>query len=194
MNKITCIYFLLFIVIINASCTKDSQTLSVSSSQQSSATKTHFIGEHFGGGIVFYVDQSGKHGIIAALADFEEPAPWPKKDTLTGAGSAKLGAGRNNCNKIFKAQGNPQNEADDYAVIECVQLTENGYSDWYLPSKDELNEMYLHKDVIGGFLPFAYWSSTEVNTTEAWYQTFGNGNQITELKIAGYSIRPERYF
>jgi hypothetical protein len=194
MNKINSICLLLFIIVVSNSCVKDSETFSVSSSQQSSVSQKHFIGEHFGGGIIFYLDKTKMHGLIAAPEDFEEPAVWSKKDTLNGAKSAKIGGGRANSNGIYKTQGNPQDEGDDYAALECVELTENGYSDWYLPSKDELNEIYLHKDVIGGFLPFSYWSSTEVNATTAWYQNFSTGTQVIEVKIGGYGIRPVRYF
>ena len=194
MNKINCLYVLLFMIMLNTACTKESQSLTASASDQSSVAQTYFIGEHFGGGIIFYVDASGRHGIIAATDDFEEPASWSRKDTLNGALSAKLGAGYSNSNNIYRTQGNPENEADDYAALECVQLIENGYNDWYLPSKNELQIMYLRKNIIGNFKPFAYWSSTEKNTSTAWYQNFGNGNLVTELKTASYSIRPVRYF
>jgi len=194
MNKINYLCLFVFAVIVTASCTKENLQSELSSSKQSSATQTHFIGEHFGGGVIFYLDASGKHGIIATAKDFEEPGFWSKKDTLNGAQAAKLGAGRNNSNNIYKAQGEPQTEADDYAVIECIKLIENGYDDWYLPSKNELNQMYLRKDVIGGFTTFSYWSSTEVDATKAWFQNFGTGKQIKEVKTAGYAIRPVRYF
>lgn len=194
MNKINRFCLLLFIVIVVTSCTKESEQSELSSSQQSSISQIHFIGEHFGGGVIFYLDASKKHGIIATVKDFEEPGFWSKKDTLNGAKSTKLGAGISNSNNIYKTQGEPQTDGDDYAVIECIKLIENGYSDWYLPSKNELNQMYLHKDIIGGFTSFSYWSSTEVDAGKAWFQNFANGNQITEVKTAGYAIRPIRYF
>ncbi|MEP6466891.1 MAG: DUF1566 domain-containing protein [Parafilimonas sp.] len=194
MNKFTFIYLLIFIVIINSSCSKEDNGFTASSSNQSSAKQNYFIGEHYGGGIIFYLNQSGTHGIIAAPDDLEEPASWSKKDTLNGTFSAKLGAGFTNTNSIYKTQGNPENEPDEYAALKCVELIQNGYNDWYLPSKDELNKMYLHKDVIGGFSTFSYWSSTEQNSSKAWFQNFTNGNQIAEVKTAGYAIRPVRYF
>jgi hypothetical protein len=188
------IYFFIFLIAAVISCTKGSDVTALSSSQTSSATQAHHIGEHFGGGIIFYLDKTGRHGIIAATADLEEAQTWARTDTLTGAQSAKLGAGLNNTNRIFHVQGIPQSEADNYAAIECLEFQVNGYNDWYLPSKDELNAMYLRKDIIGGFMPFAYWSSTEVNTTQAWFENFGNEAQLPQDKFAGYSVRPVRYF
>ena len=57
----------------------------------------------------------------------------------------------------------------------CSDLVLNGYSDWYLPSKDELNLLYTNHVAIGGFVVGDYWTSTEVNSTNAWYQGFGDG-------------------
>jgi hypothetical protein len=59
------------------------------------------------------------------------------------------------------------------AVKECNQYKGGGYTDWYLPSKDELNQMYknLHKNALGGFDNFAfYWSSTEGDDDDVWVQ------------------------
>jgi hypothetical protein len=193
MKKFT-FYFLFFIIIASVSCTKENDVQKLSSSQQSSATKGHYIGEHFGGGIIFYLNKERTHGIIASTIDFEEPEPWARKDTLIHAHAAKVGAAANNNTKIYLALGASSSEANDYAVNECMGLYQNGYNDWYLPTKDELNEMYLHKDVIGGFRPFAYWSSTEIDANTAWWQNMGTGLQDSQDKFSSYSVRPVRYF
>ena len=64
------------------------------------------------------------------------------------------------------------------------------FTDWRLPTKDELNMMYLKKDEIGGFANNNYWSSGQ---TEAWVQYFGNGAQ-NSVNAGFYSIRAVRAF
>ena len=63
------------------------------------------------------------------------------------------------------------------AMDACDALTYGGFTDWYLPNKEELNAMYEHKSSIGGFFSSGYWSSTEKSSSCAWYQDFGNGRQ-----------------
>ena len=60
----------------------------------------------------------------------------------------------------------------------CGDLVLNGYNDWYLPSKDELNKMYLNRVLIGGFSSASYWSSSEYTWTYAWFQHLGSGAQL----------------
>lgn len=68
----------------------------------------------------------------------------------------------------------------------------NGYSDWRLPSKDELNILYLNKTILGGFSQSDYWSGT-VNETDdsAWAQSFedGDGWQFDTNKSNGLCVR-----
>ena len=76
----------------------------------------------------------------------------------------------------------------------CKELKENGYNDWYLPSKEELNQLYLNRSAVGGFASGVYWSSTEVSANNAWSQHFGNGNQIDYSKDVEWRVRPVRAF
>jgi hypothetical protein len=76
----------------------------------------------------------------------------------------------------------------------CANLTLSGYSDWFLPSKDELNQMYLNKAVIGGFANINYWSSSEVGGTMAWEQHFSTGYQDDTGKIYSNCVRAVRAF
>jgi hypothetical protein len=69
-----------------------------------------------------------------------------------------------------------------------------GYSDWYLPSKDELNKLYINRVAIGGFANNAYWSSTENDSLDAWKQSFPNGIQNYGLKSINLYVRAVRAF
>ena len=68
------------------------------------------------------------------------------------------------------------------------------YSDWYLPSKDELAELYTNRVAIGGFADYIYWSSSEELDTHAWYQDFIGGHQSTSGKNASLRVRAIRAF
>ena len=191
-SVITCL------LLLSIACNKEAQqttspVLQTSAAGHQHAAK-HFIGEHFGGGIIYYLDGSGKHGLIAATLDFEEPSPWSLKNRLNKAKDTTLGAGATNTINIYNAQGYPQSEAYTYAALQCLELTLNGYQDWYMPSLNELNEMYKNRLVIGGFAPFLYWSSSEVNATTAWTKRFSTGSPELQPKTSKYAVRPSRRF
>jgi hypothetical protein len=75
----------------------------------------------------------------------------------------------------------------------CGDLVLGGYSDWYLPSKDELNQLYINRFAIGGFA-YGYWSSTVSSTNFAWLQYFDGGFQTSNNKVIGYGVRAVRAF
>ena len=76
----------------------------------------------------------------------------------------------------------------------CGDLVEGGYSDWYLPSQDELNALYTNRVAIGGFTTNLYWTSTEVNANVAWFQSFDSGQQQYTGKVLTYYVRAIRSF
>ena len=109
--------------------------------------------------------------------------------TLTGTG-AMDGAAKTTWMLGLCTSG-AANLADSYSV------TINGvaYGDWFLPSKGELNQMYINRDEIGGYVPLAsYWSSSEADVNNAWYQGFGSGLQASTVKMATLYVRPVRAF
>ena len=73
------------------------------------------------------------------------------------------------------------------AAAICAAYTGGSFNAWYLPSIEELNKMYLNIGQgnalglgnIGGFADYYYWSSTEVDNSDAWQQNFSNGYQST---------------
>jgi len=143
-------------------------------------TKPHHIGESYGGGIIFWLNESGEHGLIAAPADLSPGIQWFNGtyiDIL--AYSSSVGGGDFNTSLIVEKQG-----FGDYGAKLCYDYEGGGYTDWYMPSKYELNLMYQHlySNGIGGFTSGFYWSSTEESTNEAWYQDFNTGGQYSYPK------------
>jgi hypothetical protein len=84
------------------------------------------------------------------------------------------------------------------AKTACEELILNGYSDWHLPSKEELNSVYvnLKQDGVGGFTNNFYWSSTEYDANTAWRRNFNSGKQSTSDDNKGdlYNVRAVRAF
>jgi hypothetical protein len=69
-----------------------------------------------------------------------------------------------------------------------------GKSDWFLPSQDELAQLYAQKTTVGGFVEYGYWSSTEADTGLAWFQYFNSGYQSGTNKSNAFYVRPVRAF
>ena len=156
------------------------------------------IGDNYGGGIIAYILVSGDpgyvagqtHGLIAAPGDQSTGSLWWNGSYITtGATGTATGTGAANTTAIVASQG-----AGSYAAKLCDDLVLNGYSDWYLPSRDELNKLYLNKRAVGGFATYFYWSSSEDNAYYAWYQYFGVGSQYFDIKFNYFHVRAVRAF
>jgi hypothetical protein len=154
------------------------------------------IGNYLFGGIIFWLDGNGG-GLIAATSDQSTGAEWGCSGTLIGTSSA-IGTGTQNTIDIEAGCTTPNTAADI-----CANLTLNGYSDWFLPSKDELNQMYLNIGQgnalglgnIGWFAYNYYWSSTEGGNFSAWEQYFYVGFQYgISGKTNSYGVRAVRAF
>lgn len=161
----------------------------------------HYIGENYGGGIVFYIYDNGQHGLIASPADQSTGIQWYNGiNKYTGTTGDGLGAGAMNTAIIVAAQI-ADNQTGNFAAKLCsdFSLTAGGitYGDWYLPSKYELNLLRLQKAVVGGFSTGSYWSSTEFNNDMnlAWFQVINDGYQNISGKYhADYYVRAIRAF
>ncbi len=196
MKKIIKIWFAAFLLLAAISCKKEYTNSPSPSTKKTSGvavTKTiaHYIGESYGGGIIFLLNSAGQHGLIAAVQD-QDASAWYNNEilTITGATGERIGTGPGNTRKIITSQGRPGN----YAALKCAHYTGGGFTDWFLPSKNELNELNKKRDVVGGFKNSAYWSSTEYSLTEAWHQLFPSGFQLTENKLTNLRVRAIRAF
>lgn len=169
-------------------------------------TPEHIIGEHYGGGIVFWTDETGSHGLIASEKDQTHALQWrngaskaskhygDNGDRVVNSRADGFGAGEMNTLLII-AQLTEDNISGKFAARTCAEFEKEDYGDWYLPSKAELNWMYEQKEVIGGFENEMYWSSTEFNVGFAWCQNFtGYGGQFTQNKSSAYAVRCIRKF
>lgn len=164
----------------------------------------HFIGEFYGGGNIFWLDETGEHGLIAAMADVGSATGtrWYNGTyKVTGANADGVYAGIYNTDKIIASQG-----VGTYAANLCSDYIYSSgnvfYSDWYLPSKYELNLMYQNRTSLAPFNYSygVYWSSTEASgnpSEQAWDQVFmtgGGGYQDESQKDWEDQVRCIRKF
>ena len=130
---------------------------------------------------------------MVTFSDQSSGAEWGCHDgtyaTWTGANGTAIGTGAQNT-IVIEAGCTTSGTAADI----CANLTLGVYSDWFLPSTDELDLMYsnLHQQGLGGFASDRYWSSTEVTNYVAWNQNFQYGNQLNTYKFYNYYVRAVR--
>ena len=148
------------------------------------------------GGLIFYVNPNyetdGWRYLEAAPSDQSTRILWDYgKDVATGATATVVGTGQANTQTIVKVLG-----AGSYAAQLCNDLTQGDYSEWFLPSKDELNEMRenLYLKGLGGFTYGSYWSSSENHARTAWFQYYKNGLQVNLVKTFYFRVRAVRAF
>ena len=137
-------------------------------------------------------------GLIASLGNLTNGAEWGcyGLDTIGANGSA-IGSGAQNTIAIEAGCTTPGIAADI-----CANYTDGTYSDWFLPSKDELNQMYKNRNYLDGIGSW-YWSSTEQNVSmsnlsprysAAWCHDFGGGSQRFFSKTSTLNVRAVRAF
>jgi hypothetical protein len=141
-----------------------------------STMSTPLIGSNYAGGIVFYVDSTGAHGLVCAPHD-QGYFSWGCFNTFISTNN-NIGSGLSNTINIIS----DCNDAPIAASV-CYDLVLNGYSDWYLPSLNELQAMFnnllwIQQFPIGGFSFTNYWSSSQHDISSAYHVGFGNGGTV----------------
>ena len=174
---------------------KNSNGVVVYGNEASFTTDSIRIGSNYGGGIVFYLDSTGLHGFVCAPND-QGMAEWGCYGTSIVTSGA-IGSGQSNTS-IIKAQCSQR----PIAASICDNLILNGYSDWYLPSKDELMLAYGNLSLLGlgSFSDDWRWCSTQINSTNGWivrqynFQGSAAGHDASGNKYYVYPFRAIRSF
>lgn len=166
------------------------------------------VGDFAQGGIVFWLDETGEHGLVCAKTDQSPGIRWyaGTHGNTRARGDGPF-SGEMNTSIIIAALVAIGDTGSPYAARLCAELliTEGSktYRDWYLPSKEELNLMYLNKGTIdatalanGGnaFTTDYYWSSTEYNSPNTWIEDFLTGSYYLRDKLNTDYVRAIRAF
>ena len=167
------------------------------------------VGDIVNGGVVFYILGPGEtgyvggetHGWVVAMSDVATSVEWgcygtdlpnvpnvPYNGAPAGLG-AEIGDGFNNTNAILQ----------DCPNAPAASAARSLGTDWFLPSINELNQMYIIKTTLEGVTGFtafsdSYWSSTEDDNLNAWVQDFIYGFQDAFYKNFPLSVRAVRAF
>jgi hypothetical protein len=142
-------------------------------------------------GRVIYIKDGGRHGLEVSLEDQSTGAPWGCKRTdISGANPTAVETGESNTAAILAAcsdTGIAAKLADDYE--------QNGFQDYFLPSKDELHLIYQQKHFLHGINEGDYyWSSSQFSTDKAWAVYFRNGDPASIAKSLRRNVRAIRSF
>lgn len=156
----------------------------LSCSKETATDDSLSLGDKMDGGIVVYIDATGEHGIIMS-PELTAVAPWGCTGTYISGTSPTVGSGQANTSLILSCGGNTMAKyCDDYV--------RDGFSDWYMPSKNEVELIYqYHKNK--GLLWQGSASSTQMDTTNA-YGLDGNGTSGWAPKSMSYYTIPCRSF
>lgn len=151
------------------------------------------IGDSYQGGLVAYLDPSGAFGFIVTPSGQSSGTSWGcYGSSIPGANSTSIDAGGGNTSTIVSSCSDA-----GIAAKVCANLSLGGYSDWFLPSKNELSLLYQNKTVLGGFANAWYWSSSQdINNpfNAAWAIDFTDGTTSAWNKGSSFKVRAIRRF
>ena len=180
----------------------------------SGASGGHYIGEFYAGGIVFYVDETGEHGLVVSIDDIGYDEMWTTygpvnwHDNLnTDEDATSFYDGATNTTEMLEHSDGNNNSACE----NCDQYSGGGFNDWYLPAIYQLRRLYNEADIVSeacvanGGSAFTistfgatgrYWSSTQVigDNGKAYALTFQDGITIENGKSWTSRVRAIRNF
>lgn len=155
------------------------------------SAQTYSIGQKYGGGVIFYIDKSGQHGLIAATFDQSKDAVWGKNvDRSNNAIGLGIGTGVLNTKKILE---DGMISANGAAYI-CGSLKLNGFQDWFLPSLFEMQLLFQNKNQVGGFSNKYYWTSSVSGNINVWIINLFDGSTCFNGANQATCVRAVRAF
>ena len=164
------------------------------------------IGDLAHGGIVFYVDETGNHGLVVTVDDLSERSKWSKQKVTRK--NNRLSEDMFTTKTIFNTEGRKSKKSGDVSAFRVVKKFKNTskgkrYKDWVLPTKEEMNLIYQNKDKINeaiaqlGGDPLAddyYWTSSVCDYSKSYVQYFKDGKQSCYFNDYAYRVRGVRAF
>jgi hypothetical protein len=183
----------------NYTITGTSQLLSVPyalyAMSAGAVTSTHYVGELYGGGVIFYVDKTGGHGLIVSSQDIGNKSIWSNvQSSAIGSTAQSTWNGKSNTDAIIA-----QSSHTSSAALLCKNYSGGGFSDWYLPAIDELNKLFNTRYEINkalgtnGIKLDYYYSSTEVDGASA-VASYAAGTVNPAIKSGSQNVRAIRAF
>ncbi|MFT4754040.1 MAG: hypothetical protein ACI9GM_000608 [Salibacteraceae bacterium] len=158
------------------------------------------IGDFHQGGVIFYLDATKTHGLVCSTGNQSYGCEWGcQPSVITGANGLEVGTGAQNTVDIRSVCS-----SNLIAAAICDSLVSNGYDDWFLPSKDELNLIHQNRDVINliseanngeRIQNIEYWTSSHQLSNTVWVQYMGQGgSQIGDGEDESNHVRAVRAF
>jgi len=169
------------------------------------------IGDYVLGGVIFWLDPDNNNNGLVCAKDDQQSASYTIKwnngnYVFTGASGIAIGTGNSNTDKIISVQGAVET---NYAAGLAKACRDGQFEDWFLPSRNELMEMYKNRvainktlAAIGGTLlkydagspsPI-YWSSSQYDSNLVWSLNFFDGSQYTVVSSYPMIVRAVRAF
>ena len=162
------------------------------------------LGDRMEGGYVFYIDSTGKHGLIVAEKDLPQRLMWQSCPANIAGTSMEVGTGKANTEIIVTAikRGSCAN-TELAAALACDDLVIEGHSDWFLPSWKEMATLrqflFDYRDKTQAYILSMdfYWTSTQVDASRAYFYPGSNASAFgiyDRDKTDYWAVRPMRAF